>query len=175
MIVARVKVVLYRRPKDFSHHRIWGDFISQVYCRPETGGLTLVGSISPDEETGDTVADPDNYTQKVELETIASFAERLAQRYPAMERSHLASSYASLYDVTPDWHHVLDALPGVDGLYLCAGSSGHGFKLAPSVGAMMAQLVLGGKSPEDDINLFAWDRFASDNQVKSQYEYSILA
>jgi glycine/D-amino acid oxidase-like deaminating enzyme len=92
-----------------------------------------------------------------------------------MERSHLASSYASLYDVTPDWHHVIDALPGPDGLYLCAGSSGHGFKLAPSVGAMMAQLVLGGKSPEDDINLFAWDRFASDNQVKSQYEYSILA
>lgn len=175
MIVARVKVVLYRRPKDFSHHRIWGDFISQVYCRPETGGLTLVGSISPDEETGDTVADPDNFTQKVELGTIASFAERLAQRYPAMERSHLASSYASLYDVTPDWHHVIDALPGVEGLYLCAGSSGHGFKLAPSVGEMMAQLVLGGKSPEDDINLFAWDRFASDNQVKSQYEYSILA
>jgi glycine/D-amino acid oxidase-like deaminating enzyme len=92
-----------------------------------------------------------------------------------MERSHLASSYASLYDVTPDWHHVIDALPGLEGLYLCAGSSGHGFKLAPSVGAMMAQLVLGGKSPEDDINLFAWDRFASDNQVKSKYEYSILA
>ncbi len=175
MVTARVKVVLYRRPDDFSHHRIWGDFISQVYCRPETGGLTLVGSISPDEETGDTVADPDNFNQKVELDTIASFAERLAQRYPAMERSHLANSYASLYDVTPDWHHVIDALPGVDGLYLCAGSSGHGFKLAPSVGAMMAQLVLEGKKPEDDINLFAWDRFVSDNLVRSQYEYSILA
>ncbi len=175
MVIARVKVVLYKRPEDFSHHRIWGDFISQVYCRPETGGLTLVGSISPDEETGDTVADPDNFNQKVEMDTIASFAERLAQRYPAMERSHLASSYASLYDVTPDWHHVIDALPGVDGLYLCAGSSGHGFKLAPAVGAMMAQLVLEGKGSEDDINLFAWDRFASDNLVRSQYEYSILA
>lgn len=175
MVIARVKVVLYRRPDDFSHHRIWGDFISQIYCRPETGGLTLVGSISPDEETGDTVADPDNFNQNVELDTIANFAERLAQRYPAMERSHLASSYASIYDITPDWHHIMDALPGVEGLYLCAGSSGHGFKLSPSVGAMMAQLVLEGKGSEDDINLFSWDRFANEKLVTSQYQYSILA
>lgn len=174
MIIARVNVVLYRRPQDFSHHHIWGDFISQVYWRPETGGLTLVGSISPDEETGDKVDDPDNFNQIVDLETISNFGDRVAKRYPAMERSHLASSYASLYDITPDWHHVIDAIPGIEGLYLCAGSSGHGFKLAPSVGAMMAQLVLDGKGPEDDINLFSWDRFASDKLVKSQYQYSIL-
>lgn len=174
IVIARVKVVLYRRPQDFNRHPIWGDFISQVYWRPETGGLTLVGSISPEEEIGDTVADPDKFNQKVELATIADFAERVAQRYPAMERSHLASSYASLYDITPDWHQIIDAVPGIRGLYLCAGSSGHGFKLAPSVGAMVAQLVLEGKRPEDDIHLFAWDRFASDNLVRSQYQYSIL-
>jgi glycine/D-amino acid oxidase-like deaminating enzyme len=175
IVTARVKVVLYQRPQDFNRHRIWGDLISQVYWRPETGGLTLVGSISPEEETQDTVADPDNFNEKVSLETIASFAERVAHRYPAMERSLLTSSYASLYDITPDWHHILDAVPNVEGLYLCAGSSGHGFKLAPSVGAMMAQLVLDGKAPEDDINLFSWDRLASDNLVQSQYQYSILA
>ncbi len=175
IVTARVKVALYKRPQDFDRHRIWADLISQVYWRPETGGLTLVGSISPEEETHDTVADPDNFNEKVSLETISSFAERVAHRYPAMERSHLASSYASLYDITPDWHHILDAIPTVEGLYLCAGSSGHGFKLAPSVGGMMARFVLDGKGPEDDINLFSWDRFASDKLVRSQYQYSILA
>ena len=174
IVTARVKVALYQRPLDFDRHHIWADFISQVYWRPETGGLILVGSIAPEEETADTVADPDNFNDKVSLETLSSFAERVAHRYPAMQRSHLASSYASLYDITPDWHHILDAIPSVEGLFLCAGSSGHGFKLAPSVGGMMAKLVLDGKKPGDDINLFSWERFASDNLVRSQYQYSIL-
>lgn len=174
IITARVKVVLYRRPSSLPDHTIVADFVSQIYLRPETGGLMLVGSISPDEETGDRVVDPDQFNDKVDLDTIASFAERAAQRYHAMLDSHVTSSYASLYDVTPDWHPIMDAVPGIEGLYLCAGSSGHGFKLAPAVGKMMAKLVLDGKQPADDINLFAFDRYEQDQPVKGQYEYSIL-
>jgi len=171
---ARVKVVLYKKPAELKHHGIWADFISQIYLRPETGGLMLVGSISPVEETEDRVSNPDGFNQRVELEVISSFAERAAMRYPAMVKSQVHSSYASLYDLTPDWHHVLDAVPGIEGLYICAGTSGHGFKLGPSVGEMMANLVINGKSPEDDISLFAFDRFEADHPIRGQYEYSIL-
>jgi glycine/D-amino acid oxidase-like deaminating enzyme len=38
---------------------------------------------------------------------------------------------------------VLGRLPGIGGLWLAYGFSGHGFKLAPSIGLMMAQAVLG--------------------------------
>lgn len=175
VITARVKVGIYRRPDDLDRHRIWADFTSQVYLRPETGGLMLVGSIAPQEETGDQVADPDHFNEHVDIDTLASFIERVAGRYPAMQRSHLASSYASLYDITPDWHHIMDVVPGYQGLYLCAGSSGHGFKLGPAVGRMMTDLVLDGKNSADDINLFAWDRFEKGKPVRGQYEYSILA
>jgi glycine/D-amino acid oxidase-like deaminating enzyme len=175
MITARIKVGIYRRPEDMADHRIWADFITQVYMRPETGGLMLVGSIAPQEETGDQVSDPDHFNERVEIDVVSSFIERVAIRYPPMERSHLASSYASLYDITPDWHHVMDAVPGIDGLYICAGSSGHGFKLGPAVGRMMADLALHGKAQNDDINLFAWDRFERDKPVRGQYDYSILA
>jgi len=174
LITARVNVVIYKRPTDFERHHIWGDFITKVYLRPETGGMMLVGSISPDEETGDQITDPDHFNDKVEVDVIASFADRIALRYPAMERSHIASSYASLYDISPDWHSIMDAVPGVEGLFICAGSSGHGFKLAPAVGEMMSKLVLEGKNLDDDINLFAWDRFETGNLVRGQYDYSIL-
>ncbi len=174
LITARVKVGLFLRPPEFTHHHIWGDFVTQIYLRPETGGTMLVGSISPEEETIDQVADADYYSEKVEMDILSSFAERIVKRYPLMERSRLHSSYASLYDISPDWHHIMDTVPGYEGLYICAGSSGHGFKLAPSVGHMMAQLVVHGKQPEDEINLFAWDRFAKNQPVKGQYEYSIL-
>jgi sarcosine oxidase subunit beta len=173
IIAARVSVCLYRRPEDFARHRVWGDFISQVYLRPETGNLMLVGSISPD-EAEDRVADPDSFNDKVDMATLADFAERAALRYPAMQRSHVASSYVSLYDITPDWHPVMDGVPGVDGLYVCAGGSGHGFKLAPATGEMMAKLVLEGKTSQDDINLFSFERFAQARPVRGQYEYSIL-
>lgn len=174
LITARVKVGLFLRPPEFSQHKIWGDFITQIYLRPETGGTMLVGSISPDEETGDVVPNADHFNEKVELDILYSFAERVARRYPVMQKCHVHSSYASLYDISPDWHHIMDAVPGFENLFICAGSSGHGFKLAPSVGRMMAQLVVHGKQPQDEINLFAWDRFERNQLVKGQYEYSIL-
>lgn len=173
MTVARVKIGFYRRPPELDRHAIWGDFTTQIYLRPESGGLMLVGSISPD-EASDQVQDPDHFNPKVELEILADFAERAARRFPLMEKGHLVNSYAALYDITPDWHPVLDAAPGYRGLYVCAGGSGHGFKLAPATGRMMAKLILEGKKPEDDISLFAWDRFARGEWVRGRYSYSIL-
>lgn len=175
IITARVKTVIYKPPADLIHHSIWTDFIAQVYLRPETGGMMLVGSISPDEEMGDQVLDPDHFNETVGIEIISSFAERVALRYNAMQRSHVASSYASLYDITPDWHPIIDAVPGIEGLYLCAGTSGHGFKLGPAVGEMLADLVVNGKSPDDDVNIFSFDRFETGNLIRGKYEYSILA
>jgi sarcosine oxidase subunit beta len=173
IIAARVKIGLYRRPQDFTHHRIWGDFINQIYLRPEGGNLMLVGSISPD-EAADRVDNPDHYNEKVDLDTLTDFAERAASRFPAMEHSHLTHSYSALYDITPDWHSIMDEVPGYEGLYLCAGSSGHGFKLAPAVGEMMTRLLLEGKQQEDDINLFSFDRFEKDRLIHSQYAYNII-
>ena len=165
---------IYKKPAEFAHHKIWGDFITQIYLRPETGNLILVGSISPDEETDDLVPDPDHFNQKAPFDLLASFAERVAQRYPIMENGYLASNYASLYDITPDWHHIMDEVPGIEGLYICAGTSGHGFKLAPAVGKMMTKLALTGKKENDPIELFSFNRFNSGNLVQSSYEYSIL-
>ena len=41
---------------------------------------------------------------------------------------------------------ILDESP-LAGLYIAAGMSGHGFKLAPAVGEMMAALVTGARPP----------------------------
>jgi hypothetical protein len=60
--------------------------------------------------------------------------------------------------VTPDWQPVLGPAPGVEGLYLALGFSGHGFKLAPSVGALLAQLITTGEAPE--LHAYRPTRFA---------------
>lgn len=42
---------------------------------------------------------------------------------------------------------VIGVVPGVDNLYMIAGSSGHGFKLGPAVGEAVARLVRTGDAP----------------------------
>jgi len=174
IITARVKVALFQHPHEFQMKAIWADFITQVYQRPETGNLMLVGTISPDEETKDTVKNPDDFNDHVQMETISNYAERISKRYPGMRQSNLVSSFASLYDITPDWHAIMDEVPGIDGLFLCAGSSGHGFKLAPAVGRMMTKLILSGKNPGDDITFFSFGRFSQNKLIRGKYDYSIL-
>jgi glycine/D-amino acid oxidase-like deaminating enzyme len=43
----------------------------------------------------------------------------------------------------PDELPVIGAIPGVDGLLVAAGFSGHGFALSPVVGDVLARLALG--------------------------------
>ena len=44
---SRVQVAVFRRPADYRGHPVVMDFVNAVYLRPETGNLTLVGSIGP--------------------------------------------------------------------------------------------------------------------------------
>lgn len=170
---SRHQVCLYRWPPGFQERMVYADFVDCVYMRPETGRLMLVGSVEP-EEAEDRVDDPDHFSESVAFDTVADFVERVTHRYPDMEQGFSTGGYAALYDITPDWHPIIDELPGLSGLYCCAGTSGHGFKLGPAVGEMVAAMVVDGKQPEDDVNLFSFERFASGNLVRGQYEYSIV-
>ena len=170
----RAQIGLFNRVPEIERHCTVLDATLGIYSRPEGSDLMLVGSLETS-ETKDKVDDPDAYPETADFERITHYSERLTRRYPAMSGGSFLNGYASLYDVTPDWQPILDALPGVDNLYCATGSSGHGFKLAPVVGEMMADLVLDGKRPEDDINMFAFERFATGELVGGKYAQKILA
>ena len=170
---SRHQVATYRRPDEFERHMVFAAFTDEIYIRPETGGLMLVGSIEPG-EAEDEVPNPDSFNERVDFDIVADFSERVARRYPLMERGTTAGGWASLYDITPDWHAIMGALPGVEGLYCVAGTSGHGFKLGPAVGEMMADLIINGEKPEGDINMFSVSRFDAGKEVAGKYEYSIV-
>jgi sarcosine oxidase len=55
---------------------------------------------------------------------------------------------------------LLGPVPGLEGAFVATGFSGHGFKLAPSVGEGLAQMVLGEVVTTFDVAFFAPDRFA---------------
>jgi len=69
--------------------------------------------------------------------------------------------YASVYDLTPDLHFVIEESPRVPGLVHALGFSGHGFKHSPVIGEMVAELVMDGRVSVVDASPFSSARFGA--------------
>lgn len=172
--VCRHQIHMVRRPPEAAAtHPMVYDFVQQVYTRPESGGLTLFGSLDPIEVQDR--ADPDHYDGGVNFESTVRAMEIAVNRFPPFATGNVAKGYAGLFDVTPDWHPIMDAMPGLEGFYCAVGFSGHGFKLSPAVGDMMAELVTEGKRPGSDIELFSFRRFQEGRPVRGKYDEGLMA
>jgi sarcosine oxidase subunit beta len=169
----RVQVAFFRRPATHEGvHPVVADFINATYFRSETGGLTLVGLIDPAE--AEAIVDPQAYPKGLDDDFVISAGERLVRRFPAMEQSRVTGGYASLYAITPDWHPLVDELIPGSGCFICAGFSGHGFKLGPAVGVMAAEMMTGASQPLFDPHLFRINRYQQGEPVRGLYDYSIV-
>jgi glycine/D-amino acid oxidase-like deaminating enzyme len=154
----RAQVALFRRPCEFGPaHAVFGDLTNQIYFRPTHGEITHVGNIDPREE--DSPVDPDRYKEVADQNFAAEMREKIQRRYPAMHRGAGRGGYGALYSVTPDWQPIIDRLPGVEGAFCAAGFSGHGFKMAPAVGKLLAELVVDGRAASFDIHPLRASRF----------------
>jgi glycine/D-amino acid oxidase-like deaminating enzyme len=165
--VCRHKIALVAWPKDArGPHPMVYDFVTNIYTRPETGDMILVGPLDS-EELADR-ADPDAYREGLNFDEKTDLLARAATRFPVLERGGVAKAYAGCFDVTPDWHPVIDET-GPQGFYVAAGFSGHGFKLSPAIGDMVAGLVVDGKKPDDDVRAFRLSRFAEGTPIRGTY------
>jgi sarcosine oxidase subunit beta len=127
-----------------------GDLIGGYYFRPEGEDLYLVGPVHPAPQ-----ADPDDFDQEIREDEVRRLADAVVRRVPHLDRSEVQGGWASLYDVSPEWQPVIgEVAPNV---FVDAGTSGHGFKLAPALGKHVADLV--SRSPELDPRLEDFDPF----------------
>ncbi len=148
---------------------IFSDLVSLQYVRPEVGGDILFGNsdLSDVEE-----ADPDNYLNRATDAFVDLTVDKVGTRFPGFTDAAISSSYAGCYDVTPDWNPVISRT-ALDGLVVAAGFSGHGFKIAPAVGRLLADLVVDGHSNDPRIphSDFRLSRFDEGDLLKSPYPY----
>lgn len=171
LLPVRHQVATVVRPADrIPHHPTVGDISQSFSFRPDGSSLTMMGYGDDDPEP-----DPDLFPQGVELADTASALERLARRVPGMAESYYRGGWSGLFTTTPDWHPILDAAPGVAGLYCAIGFSGHGFKLSPAVGKAMAELVAEGRARDVDLTPLRFGRFAEGDLLESSYRYRVLA
>jgi glycine/D-amino acid oxidase-like deaminating enzyme len=92
----------------------------------------------------------------------------LRARYPRLADFEFVRGFAGPYDVTPDWNPIIGPCPGIDGLYLAVGWSGHGFKLSPAVGEVVAAEV-SDRTPPIDVSGLRPERFAEGRLLHLSY------
>ena len=172
LMATRHEVLHFRRPLDLvPHHPGGADIGNRIYFRPEGQELTLVGNGNH----SDPVEDPEVFAQRASPAFIQDVWQRLARRIPPIADAELAAGYAGLYTNTPDSHPIMDRIDGIDGLYLCTGFSGHGFKLSPMVGALMAELIGSGQATTMDISPLRFSRFVEGALNNAGYGFDVLA
>ena len=161
----KISIVSWPETERRPHPMVY-DFVTNIYTRPEMGEHILVGGL--DAEESQDGADPDAYREGVSLDESTEALTRVSHRFPALADGHIARGYAGCFDVSPDWHPVLDRA-GPDGYHVAAGFSGHGFKLSPAVGHMMATLITEGAGGHPDLPTFRLSRFAEGKPIRGTY------
>lgn len=163
----RHETLFIRRPAEIgpSHPTVIDDALS-MYFRPETGGLTLVGL----EDNNVIGENPDDGSDHARAGFVERAVERICQRVPVMEKGSLHSTLAGYDGITPDQRAILGPA-GPEGFYLACGFSGTGFKIAPAVGACMAELILDGQARSVDITPFRYQRFSEGNLLAGEHAY----
>ncbi len=158
IIVGRHPVFIIERDRAFGPpHVVYLDLAGGAYVRPETGNLTLTGSLTDDE--AEHPMDPELLGSEAGFGEASAALERTARAVPKLADARYREGYAGAFDITPDWMPILDESP-LAGFWIAAGMSGHGFKLSPAVGELMAALIAGTKPPVDPAP-FAFGRFTS--------------
>ena len=89
----------------------------------------------------DGAADP--FDVSVEPEWAEEVAAAARQRVPPLADVPIASTYAGLYEMSPDEHALLGPAPGLEQLFLVNGSSGHGVMHSPALGQLAAEMMTG--------------------------------
>jgi sarcosine oxidase len=99
---------------------------------------------------------PDSVCRDILASDERLIRERLGETVPGLS-GRLIRAEVCLYTMTPDEHFVLGRHPYQPAVVLAAGFSGHGFKFAPVIGELVADLVSGDDTSTPD--LFALSRF----------------
>jgi sarcosine oxidase subunit beta len=125
------------------------DFETSFYFHRE-GARLLFGMGDRQESFG--------FDTTVKWDFLPEVIEVAARRLPALLDAEISHAWAGLYEMTPDAMPIIGPTT-LEGYFVLAGFSGHGFQHAPAAGRVLADILVGAP-PGLDLTSFAFSRFA---------------
>ena len=92
------------------------------------------------DDTSGPVFDPTTGNRNVTPASVRKISTYLKRRFPALAGAPLIGSEVCQYEASPDSHLILDRHPAAANVWIAGGGSGHGFKMGPIIGEMVATL-----------------------------------
>lgn len=96
---------------------------------------------------------------------IREMLDNVHAMFPQLAGLEVDHMWGAYVDCTPDAVPVISPTGTIDGLYLAAGCSGHGFGLGPGIGYLAAQLVAN-ETPAVDPTHFRLSRLVDGSKIK---------
>ena len=145
-------------------HAVLLDLERNSYARCEARyGRTRVGKL--DYHGSANVDDPDVLADEITPEFRSWARSSITQRMPVYADRDEVPGEPGVYTLTPDAQALIGPVPGIEGLFIVSGFSGHGFKLAPCIGEGVTQMLFKEPISAFDAEFFAPDRFGSGKAV----------
>jgi sarcosine oxidase subunit beta len=135
------------------------DMTNGFHFRREGAGIMMAWP-DPEETPG--------FKTSFDSEFIEKILTRAVRRVPAFADAQVnpRRCWAGLYEVTPDHHAIIGPAPGVGGLFLACGFSGHGVMHSPATGKALSEIILKGSYQTLDAAPLAASRFAEGRLLK---------
>ena len=146
----RIQVMYRDRPEALEGHiPVTADLAGGIYFRTQNNGQQLViGSVREEDET-ELVTDPDDFRTETDDDFEVVNLHVLHHRLPDLPSSGRVRGYCGLYTTNREDVHPILGPTEIDGFWVANGFSGHGFKLAPAIGSLLAQAITGEKRDFD--------------------------
>jgi glycine/D-amino acid oxidase-like deaminating enzyme len=161
----RIQVAVLRQPPGAPRPNVvCSDAVTNIVVRPDRGALFCAVTYFGDDPVD--AADECDHDGSPGYEHAIRRA--LAERYPALAAAAWQRAWAGPYDYSPDWNPIVGEAPGAEGLYLALAWSGHGFKLSPAVGEVVAAELVGDE-PVIDVTALRPTRFAEGAPLRLAY------
>ncbi|MDP2120855.1 MAG: FAD-binding oxidoreductase [Hoeflea sp.] len=95
---------------------------------------------------------------------LGAMRARFAARFPSIGEPGILDIWSGMIDAMPDVVPVVDRVPGLDGLIVATGMSGHGFGIGPGFGKAIAHLAAG-RPTGHDLSRFRFSRFSDGSRL----------
>ena len=170
----RIQVVHRDRPESLQGHiPVTVDMPGGIYFRTQNRGQQLIVSSVLEQDEREVIENPDDFLQVPDNSFELEKLHLLHHRLPGLTYQGKVTGYCGLYTVNMDDVHPVLGPTEIEGFWLANGFSGHGFKLAPAIGSLIAQAITGESASYDCAVPFSF--LSVDREPMALESKSVLA